>query len=84
MKKNFPNEIVQLLNEFNKIQEDTLLDKISVFCEENDIDPKELGDTLSENEQFKRLLWFDCVRNNQLQDKTLKTQWQKQTLLDDW
>ena len=63
-------EIVELLNEISKIPEDTLLDRIVTYCEKNDLDTKEIGDTLSESEQFKRMLHIE-LENNHMFPKTV-------------
>ncbi len=78
------DNIVELLNEISKIPEISLLERIISYCEENDLDPKEIGDVLSESETFKTNLWLDCVENNSISDPLLKAKWDKTNNLDEW
>jgi len=57
-------EIVELLNEISKIEENTLLDKIVTYCEKFDLDPQEIGDTLGDSEQFKLMLHTELELNH--------------------
>ena len=57
-------EIVELLNEISKIPENSLLDKIVSYCEKFDLDPKEIGDTLGDSEQFKLMLHTELELNH--------------------
>lgn len=78
------DDIVLLINEIYKIQEDSLMDKILSYCEMNDLSVQEIGDILSESKQFKNNFWIDCVNNNTIKDDLLK-QKQKSTFdIDDW
>ena len=78
------NTISQLLDEIDKLPGDSLLEKILSYCEENDIDPKEIGDMLSDSEQFKRILWIDAVGNNQIKDELLKNKLKETKDLEAW
>lgn len=79
-----PTNIEVLLNEINKINENNLMDKIISYCDKYDYQIQEVGDILSESEQFKRRLWLDCVNNNTIKDDFLKMK-QNETLdLDEW
>ncbi len=86
MRKNetYPTEVVQLLNEIYEIDEHSIMDKILSYCEKYDYDVQEIGDILSESEQFKELLWIDCVKNNTISDKLLKEKQQSTEELDEW
>jgi len=64
--------IIELLNKIHDMPEDTLLEKIISYCEETDTDAQEIGEFLSEYEQFKRVLWADALKHNQIRDLTLK------------
>ena len=72
-------EIVELLNEIAKIPEKSLLDRIISYCEKFDLDPKEIGDTLEESEQFKKMLHVELEKNHvfpkSVQDTTDITIW---------
>jgi hypothetical protein len=81
--KNFPN-VPELLNEIQQLPENSLIEKILSWCEETNTDPKELGDYLEENEQFKRMLWLNAVEHNQIRDVQLKDRWKQMNELDDW
>jgi DNA-binding ferritin-like protein (Dps family) len=58
--------VTEILNEIGNHYGDSLLEKIMDFTESNDIDPKELGDILEEDEAFKEMLLLDCIKNNQI------------------
>lgn len=77
-------DIVDLLNEINKIPEPDLLGKILSYCEQNDLDVQEVGEILSESEQFKRQLWIDAVKHNQIQDEGLQRKLNSTQELDTW
>ena len=77
-------DIVDLLNEINKIPESDLLGKILSYCEQNDLDVQEVGEILSESEQFKRHLWMDAVKHNQIQDEGLQRKLNSTQELDTW
>lgn len=86
MKNNlsYPTEIIALLNEIHKINEDNLMDKILSYCEKNDYPVQEIGDILSENDQFKTKFWIDCVNNNTIRDKFLKEKQNQTEDIDEW
>jgi hypothetical protein len=77
-------DITELLNQINLIPEDSLLERIISYCEENELNPQELGDSLAESEQFKRVLWINAVENNQIQDVLLKNKLKETLDLDEW
>lgn len=78
------DHIIKLLNEINKMPEDTLLEKLISYCEETDFDPQELGDILGESEQFKRKLWISCVEANQIKDEKLLDRLDLVEDFDEW
>jgi hypothetical protein len=41
------------------------------YCETYDQDPQEIGDILQESEDFKNLLYKDCVKNHIIKDSEL-------------
>lgn len=75
---------IQLLNEIYKVPEVSLMDKIISYCDMNDYDIQEIGDILSENEQFKKKLWIDCVNFNTIKDELLKKKQHQCTDFDEW
>ena len=62
------SDIVTMMNDISKIQEDSLLEKIATYCEQNNYDEQEVGDVLAESEQFKRKLYVDLVHKNVIKD----------------
>ena len=79
-----PENIPALLNEIEKIPEDTLIQKIVSYCEQTDTDIQEIGDVLETSKQFKRMLWLNAVKNNEINDPLLKETWESTQDLDDW
>ena len=77
-------DLQDLLNEINKIPGDSLIERIISYCEENDLEPQDIGDSLGESEQFKRVLWIDAVDNNQIHDIKLKELLNSTEEIDDW
>ena len=77
-------DIQDLLNEINAHPEVSLLEKIVSYCEETGFEPQDVGDALSECEQFKRMLWINAVDNNQVHDIKLKEMLNSTEDLDDW
>jgi hypothetical protein len=49
----------------------SLLEKIVDYCETFNQDPKEIGDILQDCEEFKDILYKDCVKNNIIKDSNL-------------
>ena len=80
----FDYDITELLNEIQQIPEDSLIEKMISWCEQTATDPKELGDFLESNEQFKRMLWLNAVKHNQIRDEKLKHRWDDMEGFDDW
>lgn len=54
--------LIDIINEIHKIDGDSLLDKALEYCHKNNIDIQELGDILSESEEFKQVLLGDCIK----------------------
>ena len=73
---------MNLINEIHKIEGDSLLEKILSYCEINEINPQELGDIISDIDQFKEDIWLDCVKNNIVQDDTIKHKLNKE--MEEW
>ena len=65
------NQITEILNEISQY-EGTLLERILEYVSENELNPQEVGDILSEDENFKDIFYFDLVSNNEIIDKELK------------
>jgi len=64
-------DIIEIINEIYKISDGSLSEKILEYCHRNDLNPQELGDILYESEDFKKVLYRDCVVNNIIQDEVL-------------
>jgi hypothetical protein len=73
---------MNLINEIHKIEGDSLLEKILSYCEIHEINPQELGDIISDIDQFKEDIWLDCVKNNIVQDDTIKHKLNKE--MEEW
>jgi len=65
------NELITLVNKISQMAGDNLVDKIMDYCETYDQDPQEIGDILQESEDFKNLLYKDCVKNHIIKDLEL-------------
>jgi hypothetical protein len=66
------NDIVSLINKISEMTGETILEKMLDYCESYDKEPQELGDLLQENEDFKKLLYRDCVKHNIIKDSTVQ------------
>ena len=64
-------KIVQLVNKISEMEGNNLLEKILDYCETYDEDPQEIGDILQESEEFKDLLYLDCVKHNIIKDTSI-------------
>ena len=73
-----------MIDKILKTPGDTLLEKILSYCEINNLNPQEIGDNLSDHEQFKNELWFDCVKNNIIQDEELKIKHNRYKEDEEW
>jgi hypothetical protein len=51
---------------------ENLVDKIMDYCETYDQNPQEIGDILQESEDFKKLLYKDCVKHHIIKDSEIK------------
>jgi hypothetical protein len=65
------NEIITLINKISMMNGNSLLEKIVDYCETYNQDPKEIGDILQESEEFKNILYKDCVKNNIIRDSNI-------------
>jgi len=74
----------QILDEVNAFFGDSLSQKMVNYCEYHNIDPQELGDFLSEDKQFKKIIYFDAVKHNEIKDEYLKEQLNSTTDLEEW
>ncbi len=72
------------LNEFAKMPDDSLLEQIVSYCEQHDLDSKELGYVLAECDQFKRRLHLDCVKKHQMSDPLLTKTLNRCKDLEEW
>ncbi len=72
------------LNEFAKMPDDSLLEQIITYCEQHEIDSKELGYVLAESDQFKRRLHIDCVKKHQMLDPLLTKTLDQCSDMDEW
>jgi hypothetical protein len=64
-------KIVELVNKISEMEGINLLEKILDYCETYDEDPQEIGDILQESEEFKDLLYLDCVKHNIIKDTSI-------------
>jgi hypothetical protein len=77
------NEIITLINKISNMNGNSLLEKIVDHCETYDVDEKELGDILNESEEFKDILYNNCVKHNIIKDKILKDSFRKSDI-EEW
>lgn len=78
------DNVVELLNEINKMPEPDLLNKLVSYCEQNDLDEQELGEILGECDQFKRQLWIDGVKHFQIKDEGVQRKLKSTKDIDIW
>ncbi len=78
------NEIIELLNKINMYEGDSLTEKILTYCEEQDIEPEDIGDQLKDSECFKRKLKIDAVQNFQMKDELLMIKMNQNEDLNEW
>jgi hypothetical protein len=82
--KEIKTPIVTLLNEIYKMPDDSLLEKITTYCQETDIREEDIAEVLKESEQFKRALWLSCVENFQIKDAQVKHLLENTEELEEW
>ena len=68
MNQDMKQDITELLNDIYKVEGDSLLDRIIGYCEKSDLDVREIGDLISDNDELKRKIWLDCVKHNIIMD----------------
>jgi len=78
------NNIIELINDINEMHGESLSEKILDYCETYDKDPQEIGDLLEDSQDFKDLLYRDCVKNNIIKDEDLEKFLDKTEDLDIW
>jgi hypothetical protein len=66
------NELITLINKISTMNGNNLLEKIVDYCETYDQDPQEIGDILESSDEFKKLLYKDCVKSNIIRDLDLE------------
>jgi len=66
------NGIIEIINKISNMNGNNLLDKIMDYCETYDINEQALGDLLQENEDFKNILYRDCVKHNIIKDSKIE------------
>jgi len=65
------DNIIETVNKISQMNGNNLLDKIMDYCETYDKDPQEIGDFLQASEDFKNLLYRDCVKNHIIKDSNM-------------
>ena len=78
------NDLVLLINDIYKIDNENILDKIIEYCDVNDLDIQEVGDILSESEDFKNILYKDCVKSNVIKDEVLSNKMKRTQKIFKW
>ena len=76
--------LVTLLNEISKMPDDSLLLKITTYCDENDYREEDVAEILKDSDQFKRALWLSCVDNHQIKDDQVQDLFENTNDLDCW
>jgi len=75
---------IEIVNKISEYDGDTLIDKMLDYCETEDINIKELGDMLEDFEDFKRLLYKECVNVNLIKNPLLKKELHNTEDLEIW
>ena len=78
------SEIVNILNEISNMSGESLTEKILDYCETYDIDPQSIGDILEDSEDFKNMLYRDCVKYNIIRDTDLEIFMEKSETITPW
>ena len=65
-------DIINLIDIIYTMHGNSLAEKILDYCETYDKDPKEIGDLLEESEDFKELLYRDCLKHNIINDDDME------------
>lgn len=78
------NDVVDILNRISDMSGESLAEKILDYCETYDIDPQELGDVLEESEDFRNMLYRDCVKHNIIKDEDLEVFMEKSETITPW
>jgi len=78
------NNLIELINDISNMHGVSLSEKILDYCETYDFDVKEIGDLLEQSDDFKKLLYIDCVKNNLIQDKTLEEFLGRTEEMEEW
>lgn len=78
------SDIVKLINKIYKMHGDSISEKIIDYCETYDEDVQEIGDMLSESEDFKQMMYRDCVKYNIIRDKHLVEKQNTTEEIDIW
>jgi len=78
------SNIIELINEISKIPDGNIMEKIIEYCRRNDMDVQEIGDKLTESEDFKSLLYKDCVIHHTIRDEEYKTKLDKVPEIIKW
>ena len=65
------NDVIDILNNISSMDGDSIVEKILDYCETHDKDPQELGDILNDSDDFKQMLYRDCVKHNIIKDEDM-------------
>ena len=76
--------IEEMLNQITKMPEESLMEQIVSWCEENSYDTKEVGYVLAESDHFKRRLHINCVEHYQMTDELLHDKIDRMEDLNEW
>jgi len=78
------SDIIEIYNDIMATPGDTILDKIIGYCELRKVDFQEIGDIISSNNEFRKMLYNDCVQNNIIRDDDMKTMMKQSEILNEW
>ena len=61
-------DVLSLINKITEMTGNSLLEKILDYCETYNVDIQEVGDKIAKFEEFKNLLYKDCVKHHIIND----------------
>lgn len=81
---NVENDVISLINKIWDMEGESLSQKILDYCETYDFDELEIGEILSQSQDFKKMFYRDCVKNHLIEDEKLKETFTTPTVSDEW
>lgn len=78
------NNIVEIINTIDGMSGESLADKILDYCETYGKDEREIGELLQESDDFKKLLYKDCIKHHSIKDEDYTDKLRKTEEITPW